>query len=130
MRWVRLFVIVLATAQAGLMAADGLQALIVGDYFTHRSGAYKVKLGPWASVVESVGIDPHSTSMKLTFVAYGVIWLLVIYQFARGRRWSRAGMILAAIGSLWCIGPGTPLAIAQLLVLMLLPPNRPAEVAA
>ncbi len=130
MRWVRLFVIVLAAAQAGLMASDGLHALATGDYFTHRSGPYKGKLGPWATVVESVGILPRSTPMMLAFVAYGLVWLLVIYHFARGRRWGRAGMILAAIGSLWCVGPGTPLAVAQLLILMLLPPNRPAEVPA
>lgn len=130
MRWVRLFVIVLATAQAGLMATDGLQALATGDYFTHRLGPFNGKLGPWAVVVESVGIEPRSLPMKLTFVAYGFVWLVVIYHFARGHRWGRASMILAALGSLWCVGPGTPLAIAQLLVLMLLPPNRPVEVAA
>ena len=127
MRWVRVFVIVLATMQAGFMLFDGLHALLTGDYFTPRSGPFQGKLGPWAGVVESVGLPARSLPMKLIFVAYGSSWLFLVYEFARNHPWGRAGMILAAACSLWCLGPGTPLAIAQLLILCLLPSNRPAE---
>lgn len=127
MAWLRGFVVLLATIQAGFMEIDGLHALLLGDYITPRTGKFAGQLGPWSYVVESFGIEPRSLLMKLIFVAYGALWLFVTYHFARGHRWGRAALIAAVIGSLWWVGAQTPLALAQLLLLILLPPNRPAE---
>lgn len=57
-------IVALALLEASWMAFDGTRALIVGDYVTPKTGAYAGQLGPWANVVQRLGIHPRSTSMK------------------------------------------------------------------
>ncbi len=134
MAWVRGFVAFLGLLQAGYMTVDGVHAIVRGNYVTvlprvarFERARLRDPSAPflWEGVVKSAGIDPRSVWMKLFFVAYGLAWLAVIYRFVAGRAWGRAGMILMVIGSLWWIGPATFLAISQLLLLILLPSNRP-----
>lgn len=120
MRWI---VIILAVAEAGWMLFDGVRALTVGDYFTPSSGEHAGRLGPWAGLVSAAGINPRSTPMKTFFVLYGVIWLVFVVAFALHARWAWAGMLGAAVCSLWYLPVGTLLSIIQI-VLLLLPALR------
>lgn len=106
------------------MAVDGIRALTVGDYFTPSSGDHAGQLGPWASVVESVGLDPRSPAMKGAFVVYGATWLTVIGAFAGGQTWAWWAMLVLAVGSSWYLVPGT--VISVVVVLLVLPGVRSA----
>ncbi len=107
MTWLRWVIVALAAAEAGFMAFDGARALVVGDYVTPRSGPYAGKLGPWTSLIKAVGLEPRSTPMKAIFVVYGVAWLAILVAFAAGTQWAWLAMLIAAIGSLWYLVPGT-----------------------
>lgn len=124
MSWVRGLVVVLATIQGGFMVATGSRALLLGDYFNFRKGPGATEPAVWERVVASVGVDPDSLLMKLIFLVYGCALLVITYQFARGRPWGRAALLAAVVGSLWYLGPGTPLTLAQILLLILLPSRR------
>jgi hypothetical protein len=120
------WIIVLLTAlDAGYMVFDGTRALVVGDYLTPSSGPHAGRLGPWASLVRGVGIDPRSTSMKAFFLAYGLAWLAAAACFAAGVRGAWWAMLILAAASLWYLVPGTVLGVS-ILVLLLLPAVRRA----
>jgi hypothetical protein len=124
MIWVRRFVTFLAACQAGFMVFDGLHALTLGDYLVPIQGPSAHGGQLWANIVQGAGIAPNSLMMKSIFIGYGLLWLSIVWTFARGFRWGRALMILAAIGSLWHLGAGTPIALMQIILLVLLP-SRP-----
>jgi len=111
--------IVLAVIVAGWFAFDGSFALMTGDYLTPATGPYAGQLGPWATMMAATGIDPRSTFIKLLFLLFGVGWLLVIWAFAAGRRWAWAGMMVAAVCSLWYLPFGTLLGLIQISLLFL-----------
>ena len=102
-----MIVVALALIAGSWMAFDGTRALTVGDYVTPKNGPYAGQLGPWHHVVEAVGIGPRSTVMKLTFVVFGVAWLLIAVAFARGASWARAALLTIAVCSLWYLPVGT-----------------------
>ncbi|MDQ4065880.1 MAG: hypothetical protein M3161_07520 [Actinomycetota bacterium] len=109
MSWLKWVVVALALLNAGYMVVDGTRALTKGDYFTPSSGEHKGELGPWARVVNAIGIEPRSTGMKTFFVIYGLAWIVVIVGFAREQAWSWLGMLVFALGSLWYMTVGTVL---------------------
>jgi MYXO-CTERM domain-containing protein len=96
----RLLVLVAATLQGGWMLIDGIHALRSGAYFGSR-------LGPWAAVVSQAGIDPRSTAMKVTFVAFGLLWLAVLALVAARRRQGLIMVIIAGFLTLWFLPIGT-----------------------
>ncbi|MDQ3957493.1 MAG: hypothetical protein M3273_04135, partial [Actinomycetota bacterium] len=100
-------------------------ALVAGDYFTPASGAHAGELGPWARVVESVGIDPRSPVMKTFFVIYGMLWIAAIVAFALGQRWSWFAMLALALGSVWYLTVGT-IVSAIVVILLFVPAVRDA----
>lgn len=118
MRWL---IIVLVIISAGWMVFDGGRALIVGDYVTSKSGKYAGQLGPWAKVVEAVGISPRSTVMKLIFVLYGLAYLIITTAFLLKVSWARWGMIIIALLGLWYLPFGTLINI--LIIALLLVPS-------
>lgn len=120
----RRFIVAAALAVAGWMVFDGIRALLLGDYVTPATGEHAGQLGPWAGLVSLVGIDPRSTAMKATFVAYGIAWLAVIAAFVAGLRRSRGLMVTAAAGALWYLPFGTLFGLLQI-GLLLLPRMRP-----
>lgn len=122
LRWL---VVLLAAAEAGWMLFDGLRALLVGDYVTPSEGPYAGRLGPWASLVEAVGIEPSSTLMKLIFVGYGAVWLVIVAGFVARRRWAWRAMLIAAVCSLWYLVVGTVVSVL-IIGLLLVPAIRPA----
>ena len=123
MHWTGWVVVTLAILNAGWMAFDGTRALTVGDYVTPQSGEYAGQLGPWAELVKGIGIEPRSTFMKLVFVGYGVVMLVVTVCFVLKRHWARWGMIITAILGLWYLPVGT-IINSIVLVLLLSPPLR------
>ena len=133
MPFIRGIIVVLALLQGGWMLLDGSRALIVGEYFTFqsRAGQRGSELGPWHSVVEAVGIQPKSTLMKGIFVAYGLLEITAAVYFIRRKPWSRALMLIVALGSLWYLGIATPLTLTQIILLVLLPAKdcRPSPLA-
>lgn len=104
LKWI---IVVLAFTEAGWMAFDGAHALVAGDYVTPNSGPNAGQLGPWQHVVSAIGIAPRSALMKTIFVVYGLAWLAIIIAYVREASWSNAGMLLAAVGSLWYLAVGT-----------------------
>jgi hypothetical protein len=106
--------------EGGWMAFDGGRALVVGDYVTPKAGQYAGQLGPWAKVVQALGIRPRGALMKGIFLVYGVLWLLVAAAFLFGVSWSWWGMLFLAAGALWYLPFGTLLSVVQLILLAVL----------
>jgi hypothetical protein len=123
MHWTGWLVVLLAIFTQGWMTFDGAHALLSGDYVTPKSGKYAGQLGPWAKVVSAAGIEPRSTLMKVIFVFYGGITLLIAVSFILGFKWAWWGMLIAAILGLWYLPFGTLLNLV-IIVLLLLPPLR------
>ena len=120
MKWLQWLVVFFAVSESGWMLFDGSRELIVGDYATLQSGERKGQLGPWATVVAALGIEPRSTLVKCIFAAYGLGRLAIIAAFAVGVQRSWPGMVVAAAGSLWYLPVGTALAVIQLALLIVL----------
>lgn len=106
----------LSVALGGWMIVDGARAMIVGDYFTPRTGRYAGSLGPWAGLVLRLGIDPRSTVMKALFVGFGLAWVLV----AAGLVFGTAGIlqiaIVLAFATLWYVPIGSAIALFVLVL--------------
>jgi len=103
----RVTIIVLALMEGLWMGFDGTRALTVGDYVTPRSGARAGELGPWHYIVESVGIAPRSTSMKIVFVAFGLAWLIIAAALVRRVPWAVNAALIGAVLTLWYLPVGT-----------------------
>lgn len=101
------------------MAFDGIRALTVGDYVT-PSGPRAGELGPWHYVVESVGIAPRSTSMKVIFVVFGAAWFLVAAALIRRAPWALNALLLASVATLWYLPVGTTFGIIQIVLWVVL----------
>jgi len=117
---INLIIVSCAILVAGWFAFDGARALRVGDYITPKKGRFAGQLGPWSKIVRAIGINPRSTGMKLTFLIYGLIWLVIIICFLLGTSWSWWGMLVAAILSLWYLPFGTLLGLIQIVLLIIL----------
>ena len=116
MKWIILVAVVL---NASWMLADGMRALVVGDYVTPPSGEYAGQLGPWAGLVKATGIEPRSTFMKAVFVVYGLSALTAAAGFGLGQPWGRNFLIATAILGLWYLPFGTAANIIALILLFL-----------
>ena len=103
------------------MFADGMRALVIGDYVTPSSGEYAGQLGPWAGFVKATGMEPRSTFMKVTFVVYGLSALVAAAGFALHQPWGRKLLTTMAILGLWYLPFGTA---ANMIALILLFLNR------
>lgn len=121
MSWMILIIAVLVLFSAGYMLFDGIRALIVGDFITPTAGEYAGQLGPWASLVNAVGIEPRSTLMKLVFIIYGVISLITLTGFVLKQPWGQPALIVTSILGLWYLPFGT---FSNIIVLVLLFLNR------
>jgi hypothetical protein len=127
MSWKNWIISILILSTAGWMLLDGTRALVVGDYVTPTTGDHAGQLGPWANLVEAVGIEPRSTLMKSIFVIYGLLTLVITVCFVLKLPWVRPALIVACIVGLWYLPFGT---ITGLIVLFLLLSGRrrPASV--
>jgi hypothetical protein len=116
MKWIIVILIILS---AGWMFADGLRALMLGDYVTPASGEYAGELGPWANVLQSIGLEPRSLVVKSAFVAYGLISLIAVTGFATDQSWGRNFLIVMAVLGLWYLPIGTATNMIALILLLL-----------
>jgi hypothetical protein len=116
MKWI---IVVLATLNFGYMLFDGGRALISGDYIRPASGAYAGQLGPWSKLVNKIGVDPESTTMKMIFVVWGIIGLVFTACYAMNARWAGNGLLVINILSLWYLVPGTISSVLQIILLLI-----------
>ena len=118
---------ILVLFTAGWMLFDGTRALLVGDYVTPTTGEYAGQLGPWANLVEAVGLEPRSALMKSIFVLYGALALTMLVCYLLGYPWAPGALIVVCFLGLWYLPFGT---ITSLVVLFLLLSGRrrPASV--
>jgi hypothetical protein len=115
-KWI---VVVLAVMNFGYMAFDGSRALVKGDYIRPGSGTYAGQLGPWSKLVAKVGINPESTSMKIIFLAWGLIGLTLTVCFILNAPWSTNALIAINILSLWYLVPGSISSSLQIILLVI-----------
>jgi hypothetical protein len=115
-KWV---VVVLAVMNFGYMAFDGGRALVKGDYIRPGSGAYAGQLGPWSKLVEKVGINPESTTMKIIFLTWGLTGLILTVCFILKIPWSTNALIAINIMSLWYLVPGSISSSLQIILLVI-----------
>jgi hypothetical protein len=116
MSWNVALAALLSVALGAWMIFDGARALIVGDYFTPRTGRYAGSLGPWVGLVLRLGIDPRATPMKVLFVGFGVAWLLVGAGLVFGTAGILQIAIVLAFATLWYLPLGSAIALAVLLL--------------
>jgi hypothetical protein len=121
MKWIIVLLIILT---AGWMFADGLRALVLGDYVTPSSGAHAGELGPWAGVLSAAGLEPRSTVIKTIFVLYGVGSFIAVAAFATDRPWGRNFLIVMAVLGLWYLPIGTGTNMIALILLFLFRRNH------
>ena len=98
------------------MAFDGVHQRVLGDYVRLNG-----QLGPWAALVERLGIDPQS--LGWFFVVLGLELIAASFGLYLRRRWGyNVGLAISAHCLLY-LGFGTPVALTCL-VLLLLKPTR------
>jgi hypothetical protein len=107
MDWMNWLAAVFVVITGGWMAFDGVRALLIGDYFTPSEGEYAGKLGPWANLVRSVGLEPRSSFVKIVFVIYGFLYLASMVALLAGVSWASTAVIVLAILGLWYLPFGT-----------------------
>jgi hypothetical protein len=115
-KWVVVF---LAVLNFGYMAFDGSRALIKGDYIRPQSGTHAGQLGPWSNLVARIGINPESTTMKVIFLSWGLIGLLITLCFILKMNWATNGLMVMNILSLWYLVPGTISSGLQIILLLI-----------
>lgn len=121
MKWI---IVILIMLSAGWMFADGLRALVLGDYVTPSSGEYAGELGPWADVLQAAGLEPRSVVIKTVFVAYGLTTLIAVTGFATDQSWGRNFLIAMAVLGLWYLPIGTGTNMIALILLFLFRRNH------
>ncbi len=102
------------------MAFDGARALTIGDYLRPTEGKYAGQLGPWTNAVEVVGINPESTLMKVLFVAWETIGLIITIAFTLNKKWVWTALLMLSISALWYLVPGTILNVFQIILLLII----------
>lgn len=117
MPWKKLIITTLVLLTAGWMLFDGSRALIVGDYVTEPAGEYAGQLGPWANLMQKLGIEPRSTLMKSIFVLYGLVAIATMWCYWARYPWAGSALMLVCFLGLWYLPFGT---ISNLIVLFLM----------
>lgn len=117
MRWFSSVAIALMLLNGAWMAFDGSRALVTGDYVTPKSGVYAGQLGPWASLLRAVGLDPRSSPVKAVFVLYGLAVILASVAFFLGVGWTRTALMALAVLGLWYLPFGTLIGLLALVAL-------------
>ncbi|MBS1774347.1 MAG: hypothetical protein JST82_15935 [Bacteroidetes bacterium] len=114
-KWIIIF---LAVLNFGFMIFDGSRALATGDYIRPTSGTHAGQLGPWKNVVEKIGIDPESNTMKVIFVIWGIVGMCITIAFIMGKPWAWKAMIIMNVCSLWYAMMGTISSTLQIVLLI------------
>lgn len=120
MKTLRWIVIILAVLNFGFMTVDGSRALIVGDYFRPETGEYAGQLGPWATIVSAIGINPESGLMRGIFIAWGGLGLILTVSFAMRVRRADSALLFFNLASFWYLVAGTLSSVLQVIFLLIL----------
>ena len=120
MKTLRWIVIILAVLNFGFMTVDGSRALIVGDYFRPETGEYAGQLGPWATIVSAIGINPESGLMKGIFIAWGGLGLILTVSYAMRVRRADSALLFFNLASFWYLVAGTLSSVLQVIFLLIL----------
>lgn len=115
--WTTWLALLLIASVAGWMVYDGMRALVVGEYVTPQTGDFAGQLGPWAYLIQALGLDPHSVWIKLLFIAQGVATLTAIIRYVLEKPQAWTTLLVAMLLGLWYLPLGT---LANLLALILL----------
>jgi hypothetical protein len=118
-RWTTWLSILMIAATAGWMFFDGAHALITGTYVILQTGEFTGQLGPWANLVQSIGIDPNSIWLKLIFIMQGLGTLTVVVNFILNKPWAWTGLLIAMLLGLWYLPFGTLINLLALILLLL-----------
>ncbi len=94
------------------MVFDGVRALFVDDYVRIDG-----ELGPWADIVIDLGLDP--LDFRLAFVAVGAAWFVALWGLVAFREWGFRVTVAVTAMSLLCLGFGTAVAAAALILLFI-----------
>ncbi|MDX1439145.1 MAG: hypothetical protein R3284_04505 [Rubricoccaceae bacterium] len=119
MRGLRILIALLAVLEGGWLLFDGLHGLMTGDYVTPSSGDYAGQLGPWATLVEAVGIAPRSSLMMGIHMLLGGAWMICVVGWLRKSSWAWTGMMVCAVAALWYLPFGTILSVLQIGLLVI-----------
>lgn len=111
---VYLFSLAVPMILGGWLIFDGMRAFVLGDYTTPRDGAYAGQLGPWASVVSAMGIEPRGSFMKAVHVGLGAVWIAAACWAAVQPINGQRALFAAANCSLWYLPVGTVLSLLEL----------------
>lgn len=117
LRWI---IIILAVLNFGFMTVDGSRALIVGDYFRPETGEYAGQLGPWATIVSAIGINPESGLMRGIFIAWGGLGLILTVSYAMRVRRADSALLFFNLASFWYLVAGTLSSVLQVIFLLIL----------
>lgn len=117
--WTTWLSVLLITATASWMVFDGSRALILGDYVTPQTGEYAGQLGPWAGLVQAIGIEPRSTWMKLIFIIQGLGTLTIVVCHILNKPWAWTALLIAMLLGLWYLPIGTLINLLALSLLLL-----------
>lgn len=101
----------------GWMTYDGARALQKGDYTTASSGPHAGQLGPWATVVSFIGINPRGTPMKTAHVVVGLLWLASAVLFIVKPPLGWIILVGCSVSCLWYLPIGTFLSLLELAML-------------
>lgn len=115
-KWI---IVIFSVLNFGYMCFDGSRGLIVGDYVRPETGEHAGELGPWSNVVEAVGINPESNTMKTTFLVWGILGLVIAVSFAMRVNQADKYLLILSICTLWYLVPGTVLSVLQTVLLLL-----------
>lgn len=91
-----------AVVVGGYMLLDGVREL-TGRGYVAPGG----RLGPWASVLQKIGIDPRSRPVAAWFAVHGLLVLLTLVCYLAGVPGSPALMGALAAAALWYLPFGT-----------------------
>ena len=119
MNWKTWLSLLLIASSASWMVFDGTRAMIVGDYVTPQTGEYAGQLGPWANLVQAIGLDPRSIEMKLIFVIQGITTLTIVVCYLMNKPWARRALLAAMLLGLWYLPIGTLINLMALILLLL-----------
>jgi len=92
----------LAVVVAGYMLLDGIRELSGAGYIAPGG-----ELGPWARLLERLGVDPHATGVAAAFVGYGVLLIGALVYYLTGS--SAGGVVIIGVAALglWYLPFGT-----------------------
>jgi hypothetical protein len=100
---------ILGLWQCGYMVFDGLHELTTGRYFGSR-------LGPWATVVSTAGMDYRK--MSVPFLVLGSAWLIGSALLLARVPVSRITMLVLGLASLFYVIFGTLISLIVILCVM------------